>query len=78
MSMEMLKATCKNQDIAFHVNRVGANAMDITTIIQIIQKYGTLAEELLALVLPIVPSGGALAGVLDMVLKLLQVLIPTS
>ena len=78
MSLDQLKAVCKDQDIPFHCNRVGANALDITTVIQIIEKYGTLAEQLLALVLPLVPSGGALAGVLDMVLKLLQVLIPTS
>lgn len=78
MSLDLLKAATQNGEIIAHCQRIGASSIDIGSIIQIIQKYGTLAEQLLAVVLPLVPAGGSLAVVLDGVLKLLQVLVPTT
>ena len=77
MSLELLKATCANPEIPVLTERLGANAIDIGTIIGLIQKYGAIAEQLLALVLPLVPAG-ALADVLTAVLFLLQKLVPSA
>ena len=77
MSLELLKATCTNPEIPVLAERLGANAIDIGTIIGLIQKYGAIAEQLLALVLPLVPAG-ALADVLTAVLFLLQKLVPSA
>lgn len=77
MSIDQLKAVCKSPVVPIICQSVGANAIDIATIIGLIQKYGGLAEQLLAIVLPLVPAGG-LADVLGLVLSLLQKIVPTS
>ena len=79
MSVEKLKSARPDgkPEIVTHGERLGASAVDINTIIAIVQKFGHAAQDILAVVLPFVPPG-QLATILALVETLLGKLNPTQ
>ena len=73
--MDKLKAS--HPVLAEQAARLGASDLDIQTILGLIQKFGSLAEKVLADILPFVPAGN-LATVMTLIDSLLKALNPTA